>query len=691
MISVGESHSHEDDRTKSDLTWTAIDGKRLFVLCQAGTLAENSHAQGRLLGKEIADGVLPEILDATSVHTDSASRSIDWIIAAVRRRMSDETFDACPQEFRDAADALGDGIAEALGERRFTHQQIRDAAVGFDVASLMAGFARRMQRPLADAAVPTFGYLSGAVAQFSAPRPETFEAEMALADRETIGRGVQKVLARNRRLGQGATAAGAAAALTRDGRALHAHALDTPVFRWTRAAGLSLIDERKTNPAWYRYAGIGPAGMICPAGLSGVNEAGLAVSLHRMQSVRYDTGIPGRGFATAPFLQQRILREAASLGEAQAILSGARHFSSWAVVVTDARAGRSARFEICGGTQTVLRTDLGDRFAQTNHFFDPSMAERNAFFDDLHFTPSFGAWLETRARFDAAQRAIVDGQAKGALGTDWAIDLLADHRDPTIGGGTRSLGRTVVRAGGVSGAVLRVDADRTRARDTVWISTGDATPAQHGAYAGFSIDWQALEAPLTGERAVRRAATVSDPMAQSLVDYVSAFETVARPKDARGARLGREPRNGEVVLIQQKALALVDRATRRLDDAGQPDFALLYARARLNHAVGMIDAAAEDCALLQRSVATHPSSVHDYDRALLYICAAATEFAATRVLSAKALLDQAEGALARTMQSAFPPGSAVHEGLLAWRRVIDDLRANGEAAVLPEFDFETFE
>lgn len=691
MISVGESHSLEDARAQSALRWVNVGGRRIFVLRQSGTLADICHDQGRLLANEIAGGILPEILETIKVETDASSRSIDWIIAAVRRRFSDDVFEASPPEFRAAVDALSDGLAEVLGSERFSRRDVRDAMVAMDVGNLVRGFARLMLRPVANEAVAAFEYLSRAVSGFDRPRPDTFEAEMALADREAIGRGVQKMQAPARQIGVGCTAAGAAAALTGDGHALHARSFDGTFFSWNRTPGLFLIDERASRPDWHRYAAVGTAGLFYSGGLSGMNDVGLAASIHQMSTARYDVGAPDEGYAMAPFLQQRILREASSLDEAHAILSEARHFAAWTIVVTDARAGVSARFEISGGTQTVTRTDLGSSFAQSSHFCDPAMAEKHDFFEDLHFTPSFGKWLETRARHDTISNALAEGQASETLGTDWAIALLADHKDAGIGGRTRSFGRTICRANSLMSSIARPDADRTRCADEMWMTTGETAPGPHSRYMGFAIDWEALDITAVADRPCRRVAADDEAFSRSLADYVAAYEVLARPKDARGGYLGRAPRNGEVTLINQKALALVDRAVRRMDEAGRPDYALRYARARLNHAVGMIDAAAQDFVVLQNHIEAHPEDVHDYDRALLFICAAATEFAAARVLTAKTLLDRADSALSRTMEAAFPDLTPIHEDLLGWRRVIEDLRARGERADLPPFNFVTVE
>src|SRR3546814_14327234 len=56
--------------------------------------------------------------------------------------------------------------------------------------------------------------------------------------------------------------------------------------------------------------------LIYPGGISGLNDAGLAASLHQMSTTELESGfLTGTG-DIAPFTQQRMLREAASIDEA---------------------------------------------------------------------------------------------------------------------------------------------------------------------------------------------------------------------------------------------------------------------------------------------------------------------------------------------------------------------------------------
>ncbi len=687
-IKIGEPITLDNGRADSSLRWAEIAGKRMFILRQKGEFADICYDHGRLLSGEVENGVFPEIIDTIRTGVDTPSDTVDWILSAVYRRMSDDVFDACSEEFRHGVKALGEGMFDELETPRFTPEDVRDALVAIDVGNLGEGLSRRMTKPLAPEAAETIGYVLGAARRYRRTMPTGTGS--ALSSKEQLGRSLQRFAQPARRVGFGCTAVGVSPALTEDGIGLHARNFDGAFFTWNDFPGLFLIDERETNSNWHRYAAIGTAGLIYSGGISGMNDAGIAASIHQMSTVRYDPGKRGRGYALAPFMQQRILREAGSLDEAEDLLKSVRHFASWTIVVSDAKTGTSARFEINGGTQRVARMDLGDRFEQSNHFFADGMAEQNDFFEDAHFTPTFGKWLETRARIETVKNALSDGDANGNIGTDWAMKLLASHADGAIDGAPRTFGRTICKAYGLMGSIARADPDRGRANDTLWMSIGDRLPGPHGTFAGFALDWNKLDVTAASEP-VRTADTVGTETSQALSDYVDAFATLARPRDATGEFLGREPTEAETRAHTKHAFDLVNEAAQKTDDAGEPDFALRYARARLAHHLGDFAQAEVDWTALRQISSGSGFKIHAFERTLILILSAATSFALGKATEAKSSLDQGRGALEEVRQTYFPSGTKAHTDLEAWEDVIEALSKEGAAADLPKFEFVTVE
>ena len=138
-------------------------------------------------------------------------------------------------------------------------------------------------------------------------------------------------------------------------------------------------------------------------------------------------------------------------------------------------------------------------------------------------------------------------------------------------------------------------------------------------------------------------------------------------------------------------MAKLDAACARVEDAGETDFALRYARARLRHEAGRLDDASDDWDFLRALAEGGLVKVHDWERTLVWVLSAATEFARNRTETAEALLEKGEAMRIKVLDAHFPRGTEPHPDLDAWADVIADLRDNGAEAELPELDFVTLE
>ncbi len=380
---------------------------------------------------------------------------------------------------------------------------------------------------------------------------------------------------------------------TADNRSLHARTFDGAFFAWNEMPGLFLIDERDSNPRIkHRYAALGTAGLIYPGGISGVNDAGIACSLHQMSTATYTLGSPGGEYEIAPFVQQRILREASELDEAVELVRSIPHFASWAILVSDARAGRSVRIEINGGAEAdgrapVQASDGSAVEIQTNHFREGEMPERFDHFRDAHFTPSLGKWIETRARLETISRKLE--VLDGTLCTEDAIELLSDHDDAELGGARRPCGRTVCKAYGIMSSVTRASTDGSRA--SIWVTLGDGStlPGPHSVAVGFAIDWDGLSLKPEGTHV---STTLGANALAGLEAYVAAFQTLERPR-VGGRYLGANPTEEQLRLLRGRALAELDEAI----DRGRQDphmssvVPYRYIRTRLLHEAGELEQA----------------------------------------------------------------------------------------------------
>ena len=692
--------AHDPDRSRIRHYKESGSGKRFFLLRQKGTFPEICEDHGRALAKEIENGVFPEIVDTIRVDTDGARDFLDRIFRALYSRIATDVFNATSGEFQDGVRALDKGYATGHPGRRFDFADVVNACVSIDAGNIATGFARRLEK-WGDSEAPLremIRYVIGALRQYPGA-----DADAALSDRAQAFAALSRQAARTP-LGMGCTGFSAAPGLTSDGLGLHGRTFDGAFFDWNKMPGLFIVDERGSdNPnVKHRYVAVGTAGLIFSGGISGMNDAGLACSIHQMSTTTYSLG-GGGSYEIAPYVQQRILREAGSLDEAIALVRSVKHFASWAILVSDAVRGQSARIEINGhggsrrGKPEVSVTRLESSAVQTNHFETSGMEESFDHFGDAHFTKTVGKWLETRAR-GASTRKRLDLLAQtGQLGTTEAIQMLAAHDDAELEGGfrgqdtRRAFGRCVVKAYGLMASIARADPDRSRARDEIWFSIGDRLPGPHSKFVGLRIDWDAMDLTPVSDEPVRQAKTVGRKMDAALGHYVEGFRTLARPRIG-GRFLGRMPTDAEAKSLVDTAIGHIGKALDLAEDQrGEPDVTFRYARARLRHENGHYGLAQADWrVLLQIAESSSPVvPVHDWERALILISAAATEKALGNGGEVAPLLDSGEKWLDR-MKARFPRGAA-HPDISKWKSTVFRLREHRGDVELPDLDFVTVE
>ena len=686
-------------RADSTLDWYEAAGRRFFVLAQRGRFQDNCYDHGRLLAHELEDGVFPEAIDTIRVDTDAKADWLDTVFDAIYGRINAEVEASCSAEFRQGITAVGQGYFDGLVDPEFSAADVTAACLAIDVGNIATGFTRRLKKYLAPENRETFEYAIGAILRHRRGR---YGANVRTAAAVNPGRvaGALEAQARRRlRVGMGCTGFAVAPGLCADGRGLHARNFDGAFFNWNECPGLFLIDETPANPAFHRYAAVATAGLVYPGGISGMNERGIAASLHQMSTVNYTPGGGDGLHEIAPYTQQRVLREAGTLDEAVDLVRSIRHFASWTIVVSDARSGRALRIELNGRDDErgryagrVEASDPAPWIAQSNHFLSDVLAERNRFFEDAHFTPTLGKWLETRARREIVEWRLGDAVSGGEVDTDLALNLLASHHDATVGKARRSFGRTICKSYSLTSTIVRADPNRARADDAVWFTIGERSPGPHSTLVGFAIDWRALAARPVAERPERRAQSVSAPFAEALGAYCEAFRTVWRPV-IEGHYLGRAATPEEEIRLRDAAIGHLDRAVRLVEGEGEVDPGFRYIRARLLHGARRFADARRDWALL-RGLIDSPSPAArllDYEGALVLILSGATEAALGDDAAAGVALDRGAALLDRVEKRLFPGGARPHQHLAELRKVVAAIRADGAEAELPPIDWVTVE
>jgi hypothetical protein len=594
----------DEAKADSELRWATVAGRRLFLLRQKGAFADICYDHGRLLAPQIHDGVLPEIIATIRRATAPSGNDGCNVAGFAYRTISDTIWREISAEFRSGVDAVATGYRDALGRRdAFDRAAIRDANVAIEAGNVATGLLRRLEKWGAsengELAPFLLSVLRRALSDRGVASVRDPGVEAIIADAAT-DREIRRVAR------MGCTGFFVPPQDTADGASLHARTFDGAFYRWSRTPGLMLIDETAHAPAgerWRKYVALGTAGLIYSGGISGLNEAGIGISLHQLSTVNYDwNGSRGRKDLT-PFVVQRILREARSLDDAAEIAEDSGHFGAWTILVSDAKGG-GLRIEVCAGMRDPVRvTRLSDREPQTNHFRNRGFMETGAkgFFSDAHFTPTYNKWLESHSRYRRMSNKL-GASPTPRFDTDWAIEALADHGDNLIGGASRSFGRTISRAYTQMVTIVRADGARRSGADTVWITTGDRKPAPHAVYAGFAIDWNALSATPAPDRPMRRDASHDAAFMRGLEHYANAVEAFDMPKASSGAYLERRLSIRDEATRAAVTLAHLEKAAAAMAGA-HPDFAVYYMTGRLEHWHGEWLSAGRDQAAATRAYA----------------------------------------------------------------------------------------
>ncbi len=710
-------------RADSELRQLTVAGKPFYVLRQRGRFADLAYDHGRLLAREIEQGVFPEILSAIARGTDLGDRLKSGVAEALFRGLSNRVVENVSGEFRDAIGALADGYRDALPDAKFSRQQVVDAVVAIELDNLGDGILRRL-------AMPSLPVRLAAVAEALAlcahdnPDPEVRALLAGPPDAAAshMAAAAANLVHQDHRTGFACTGFSLPGSQTADGRHLHARNLDADLYNWNVVPTLFLVDETDGHPGWHRYVAFGTAGLIYPGGISGMNDAGIAVSLHQLSTTRYRTHSDGAGrMDIAPFVQQRILREAGSLDEAVAIVQAAQPFSAWTIFCSDAAAGRARRIEFNGETIRVGPVAEAP-IVQTNHFLHPDLVEHLFDDHDAHFTPTFGKWLETRSRLAMVERALADGAARD---TDGAIDLLASGRDGELlalaqrrgldvatTGVERSFGRVPRKAYGQLGSIVRGDPARRPGHDEAWMTIGDRLPACQSVYLGWRIDWKNLALTPVADRPLRRTrqfeTTGRANWKSSFETYRAARVAFARPRDAAGALLSKAPDAAQQLQDNTRAEALLSEAIEQAVADRIAEVPYYYMRARIRHQLVQYDAARQDWDAL-RAISGDAAVIgalpvasprvrpvlHEYEAALVLALSVATEDRVRgdqRWEGRSVRLQEAQKLLAGLRDRLFGAGQPAHFDLLAWLDRVATMTTRDSAAVeFPEPNFVTIE
>ncbi|HAR41670.1 MAG TPA: hypothetical protein DCS07_03430 [Bdellovibrionales bacterium] len=540
---------------------TDLGTKVLHVLELRGDFAQISYDQGYLLAEQVEGGILSETLSRIEKGLGNSPLK-NAIFECYLRRIKNSV----SKEFLRGVKGLSRGVTDRYRElglkRKYTDEEVLAASLGVELSNVAEGLSRNMEEDPGQT-----------LANFTASCGLTLPLEGAM----DLIKGVAQVSLKLKRGCLGFIVSGE---LTGGNGMYHARNLDADLMKsWNSAPTLFLIEE----PGFLRYSAMASAGDVYPGGVSGLNENGLSVSLHQMSTQKYRSHFLGRRGVMAPYLQQRILREARNLDEAIQLISSTGHFGAWTSLVADARTGEVASVEFSGKRVQVARRVQNEALGQTNHFLGSEMNEQ-------FFTYNYNKQLESESRLQ-----VIDSELALALELkrtqnrvveiDWVVDHLAGHQDAFEG--FRSFGRTATKAYTVMSTVVN------GARNEVWLTLGERLPASHSNFVGFRVDWTQLQAiPLQTTRVSRFDSMPN--WERSLGKYVQAFVEYE------------EGRNDQAVseLSEAIRLASLDYVT---------EYPYYYMRARVLGELNQWQEASKDWEFLW----SNREELHQYGKALV--------------------------------------------------------------------------
>ncbi|NDG84939.1 MAG: hypothetical protein EBX52_07875 [Proteobacteria bacterium] len=233
-----------------------------------------------------------------------------------------------------------------------------------------------------------------------------------------------------------------------------------------------------SEPGLQKYVSVSSLG-IHTAGLTGWNEAGIAMSLHAHFSKQISLkGVP------VFFLGEEILESAKTLDEAIELCRKFHPIGSWALNLTSFRENRSVTVELVGGKifvrepEAMAGKNQACGIAHSNFFQSPEFQKH-----EIHFS---GAFFE-----DCKSRKAGMDEACSALASDFswsaALRVLGSHVEQNTGE-RRVFGNTV----SVITAIQSVAFDPKD--ECLYLSIRQETPTGLGPYLKFPFNFEKISA-----------------------------------------------------------------------------------------------------------------------------------------------------------------------------------------------------
>ncbi|MDQ3034532.1 MAG: C45 family autoproteolytic acyltransferase/hydrolase [Myxococcota bacterium] len=324
--------------------------------------------------------------------------------------------------------------------------------IGRKVGKRLPDFARQTVEGLAaGAGMSTEELLDGATMP---------DALLWLASRMMDLRAPGPAVAHRISLGLGCTSAIAWGDATTDGKLLHARNFDYHgVSCWPQQAAVIFHEPDQGQ----RYVSVASAGVPL-GGITAMNEAGLSLTVHQHMF----TDRASLGGTPIGVVGDIVMRNAKSIGEAEAILAAHKPIGCWTYLVTDANTKQVLCWEE-NPDRHVAHRPAPERgtFGYANVYLDPELGET-----EVNLYGSY--WRHNEARHRQANALLT--KRHGALDAQAMAEILADP------------GPDGCRISEAISMVMTVASVVFKPEDgVVWVGTGDS-PTSGGSFVPFSLD-----------------------------------------------------------------------------------------------------------------------------------------------------------------------------------------------------------
>lgn len=601
-----------------------------------GSQAATARLHGRMLGQRAAGGLLAYVRETKTRFLGTLPRGQQRLFSSIMACLVKDMSASVDAEWARVHAELARGFAEA-GMTNVSLDEVTEMGFSLELGVMLSGLQRLIRRSPVEGYAKLASLCGGSLVQSLFPHRPSQQLD-ALVLQGDWGQAVPNFGCTGFASAEGPSSSGLAPlwmSRNLDGSAMGYFEqaplimIQDPRPGEVASAGLGQTEQTSPSENRFRYVGMASAGLHYAGGNAGFNEAGIGVTLHEMETETFRSRHPSRRAMPALFLQNRILERASSIDQAWDIVRRAKSFTSWTIVVGDAKTGEVAAFEISARRAVVASRVRHGWHAQANRFIAPEMATE-------FYNYSYNKVLESRFRLARLGELALTRPIP--MNAQWLVDTLSDHHDWYSG--PRSFGRNVTKTNTMMSILFAPGERRFVA------SLADRYPVGQGSFIDLGVDFAALEetrAPFVvqGFRRSHNAFAAAHPAWQaSLGHYVAAY-------------LGykKAPRNLASV---QESRSSVEQAIGLAGEDQIDEFAYRFMAAKLTMKIAGLAMQQGDVATAEREALAArmmlakmmlgPESgqgallaeLHPYDQALLHVWGARSELLA-RSMGAAAL------------------------------------------------------